>query len=1178
MATQAILDRVLSELSQAFRVLAIRVNSPPQFVTFMRELGWDFPESVAAKFFPELEPPKFKNLLDHITDVEKTALELEKAQTDEERLIALGVLVTQVGLVLNDIRRIADQFVDIALPEPPPLDLVALRNDLPQQLLDYVFVEYLKTYHGAIYGLFRSIGAITEQFEPPAGKRLGYTSRKIDAGNFGDFLRDPKKRATELFEWGSNEFGPQLLDLLESVFVELAIPAGQYTPHPTIAAKLLDKPDPTFAEMGKELRITIAEFSDPDIGYLEVALSVYPIPNKNDLSPGVALIPSLTAGASQTIPLGGDFELQLSADLSAGMAVEIRPGGTTGRTGLFADQASSLEGELKAAVRTRSTPEPVTVFEGPGDSRMTFARLSHVLGVLVDSRGTADTYWELNLDGGALRIAAGEGDGFLQKILPAEPIESTFDLTMGWSSERGVYFRGSGGLEITIPLHITLGPIKLETVYIQIAIDEKGAPSITVSITAGAQIGPVAASVDRIGVKIPVSLPDGGGNAGPFQIEAPKFKPPTGAGLSIAAGGIVGGGFIEYEDESYAGILALCFGKIGLTAIGLITTRMPDGSKGFSMLINIGIIFDPPIQLSMGFTLSGVGGLIGINRCMDIEVLQKGIRNRTLDSILFPDPKTVIANAPKIISDLKAVFPPCDGRCVVGPMVKIGYGSGNFITADIGIFIELPEPIRIVLMGQVEAALPKKEDPIVILHLDVLGVLNIEKEEFTFQAALYDSCIWKYPVVGDSAGLVGGGNDRRFALSLGGFHPKFTPPPPPILFADLKRLSLSIDYGGSLQLACRAYQALTPNSLQFGASVELYASEGGATVTGFLNFDALIYFSPFSFEVTINGGVKIKYKGKSLADIDLSLILTGPTPWVARGKAKIKMLFTAKVGFCFTWGRTEQATLPPIDPWQPLQDALNAPDNWGSVLPDGRSLVESLRDFEEGTPELILVHPAGRFEVRQNVVPLGIGLDKVGNAPITVHDLFDISDLIVGGESLSPEPVEEFFARGQFEELADHQKLSVPSFEKMKGGVTTASEAVKIAGAVEDKSLEFESILIKPDRTSKPQKPSGKSEWEEAKFMAAANVTRRALRRAESRKRFSSLRLQPKVAVSEERYCIANAENLTRANLSPMLRQENRNLTRMAADQVLKAQLKLEPDKAENLIVIPEFEVEEAAV
>ena len=60
---------------------------------------------------------------------------------------------------------------------------------------------------------------------------------------------------------------------------------------------------------------------------------------------------------------------------------------------------------------------------------------------------------------------------------------------------------------------------------------------------------------------------------------------------------------------------------------------------------------------------------------MDTEALRSGLRNKTLDSILFPaDP---ILNANKIISDSERVFPIEEGRFVVGPMAKLGWGAGG---------------------------------------------------------------------------------------------------------------------------------------------------------------------------------------------------------------------------------------------------------------------------------------------------------------------------------------------------------------------------------------------------------------------------------------------------------------------------------------------------------------------
>src|SRR5262249_46083959 len=162
---------------------------------------------------------------------------------------------------------------------------------------------------------------------------------------------------------------------------------------------------------------------------------------------------------------------------------------------------------------------------------------------------------------------------------------------------------------------------------------------------------------------------------------------PAGLGLDIDAGPITGGGFVEFDPPSgrYAGVLALSLYSIEVKAIGLLDTKLPNGAPGVSFLIIISVEFTP-IQLGFGFTLDGVGGLCGINRAFVTEALQAGLRQHSLDHILFP--KDPVANAPAILSDLRAIFPPAEGRYVFGPMIKIGWGGGlNLLTAELGVLL-----------------------------------------------------------------------------------------------------------------------------------------------------------------------------------------------------------------------------------------------------------------------------------------------------------------------------------------------------------------------------------------------------------------------------------------------------------------------------------------------------------
>ena len=79
---------------------------------------------------------------------------------------------------------------------------------------------------------------------------------------------------------------------------------------------------------------------------------------------------------------------------------------------------------------------------------------------------------EAALDGGHVVIDAGEGDGFLQKILPKDPITADVDIAFGWSIKKGFYFLG-GRLLVAIPVHVTIGPIKLDVIELGVGAEDE---------------------------------------------------------------------------------------------------------------------------------------------------------------------------------------------------------------------------------------------------------------------------------------------------------------------------------------------------------------------------------------------------------------------------------------------------------------------------------------------------------------------------------------------------------------------------------------------------------------------------------------------------------------------------------------------------------------------------------
>ena len=198
------------------------------------------------------------------------------------------------------------------------------------------------------------------------------------------------------------------------------------------------------------------------------------------------------------------------------------------------------------------------------------------------------------------------------------------------------------------------------------------------------------------------------GNAGPFDIKL-GFKPPNGVGLSIDGGGFKGGGFLIFDPDKgeYAGALELTFqGIISVRAVGILATRMPDGGEGFSLIIIIvvGVPADPA-ELGFHAARGRRPARPEPHRACSTRCSSACATARSTASCSRRD---VVANAPRIISDLKRVFPPMEGRFLIGPMGKLGWGTPTLVSLELGILLEIPRP-AFAILGVLRVAVPAEE-------------------------------------------------------------------------------------------------------------------------------------------------------------------------------------------------------------------------------------------------------------------------------------------------------------------------------------------------------------------------------------------------------------------------------------------------------------------------------------
>jgi hypothetical protein len=655
----------------------------------------------------------------------------------------------------------------------------------------------------------------------------------------------------------------------------------------------------------------------------------------------------------------------------------------------------------------------------------------------------------LDVEQAVLAIAPGDGDGLLARLLPSGGLRAEGNVGVALSSDRGFELGvGVQGAPLSGEWAIgrSFGAIRLDAITRRLEpIDDErgGGARVVVGVRATAQIGPATAVIDGIGIGFDVfwSLQDPARtpNLGVLHVDDLGFRPPLGVGLAVDAGVAAGGGFLKRDAASgrYEGVLELAFLEIGVAAFGLIETRLPDNRPGYSFVFVLSAQFSPGLQLAFGFRLDGVGGLLAANRTISLDAVRAALWSHQLDGLLFPaDP---IAAAPHILSTLGTCFPAADGRYVLGPIVKINWA--DLVDAVVGLFIELPAPTRVLLIGGISVGVPRGK-PQLELHVDFAGGIDFGKKLAFFEATLRDSRIESYPIVGDLAFRYEWGQTRNFALAIGGFHPHFQPPAG---FPPLKRVGITIGKSDA-QLEARAYFALTSNTLQFGAHVELTAgSQSGFNLHGWLGFDALCSRAPLHFEFDLSAGVELRRRTSVLASVHLEGHVSGPNPWHVAGKASLSLLFfDVSVHFNKTWGDAAPA-LPPIDPLPELLAAFANPIAYSSVLPAAAAAVITTTLSSAPADEAVLLDPAGALQIEQRVVPLNQTITRFHDTPLAGPRTFSIAALSVSGHAIDePASSTEEFALAQFDDLSDAEKLSLPSFVPLPSGVVVGSDAVDV--------------------------------------------------------------------------------------------------------------------------------------
>ncbi len=476
--------------------------------------------------------------------------------------------------------------------------------------------------------------------------------------------------------------------------------------------------------------------------------------HRGKLMTTLAWVPRIQGGPALFVSLGGGYQADVPikspwsflAEASAAGGVSMMFGGPK----KFQFQAPGGSSDARVALALEARPDPLTgtslAFDIGAGTGVQFGLLRAEA-----SWSAAGAQLKASLRNSAFTIAAGGLDGFLGRLLPDEGVRLPFDFAVGLASDRGAFIEGevpfigkvgtrggvparlgtrapttraeppplpplphpqsnAPGLALRIPVGKSLGPITVHDFAFSLLREgNPDAPRFVAAVTTSvsAKIGPVLARVEGLGVQLAVGVP-----ADPEKASLRLFdldfglRTPDGVAVAVDAKGVVSGGGFLFHDrarELYAGALQLSIkDRITLSAFGLLSTRMPDGSKGYSLIVFVTAEGFQPIQLGMGFTLNGIGGMLALNRTFDEAAMREGLKNNTLAKLLFP--KDPIRNAPDIIRSLGAIFPARRGSYLFGPLAKIGWATPTLVTFDLALIFEFGHRHRLIVLGRISGA------------------------------------------------------------------------------------------------------------------------------------------------------------------------------------------------------------------------------------------------------------------------------------------------------------------------------------------------------------------------------------------------------------------------------------------------------------------------------------------
>lgn len=386
-----------------------------------------------------------------------------------------------------------------------------------------------------------------------------------------------------------------------------------------------------------------------------------------------------------------------------------------------------------------------------------------------------------------------------------------------------------------------LGPIQLDRIGMQF---ESG--KLTILADARMMLGPVTIGFMGLGLRSPVD----------------RFSPEgvlDGISVDYSSGPVSVGGGLVRRGNGYEGQLHLTTATLSLEIMG---GYSPDPESFFAF----GMLTDPPLGGPPHFFVEGVAVGMGYNSRLDTPATVDGVAAFPLVQAAMPAQPSPFGGGDlaSVASGLQPVAHVVTGAGWLAAGVK--FNSFKLIDSFALVAIDFGRSTRVTVMGLSRATLPPEtDDPVALFEVALLAVLDPDQGTLKVDGALTARSY----ALSRAAHLTGGfafhtwfkdaegAKAGDFVYTMGGYHPRFAPPPH---YPVPQRLALNWQVSDDLSVKGSEYFAMTPACLMAGVSLEALWSSGDLSAWFDADADFLLYWKPFHYLAHVDTSIGVSFR------------------------------------------------------------------------------------------------------------------------------------------------------------------------------------------------------------------------------------------------------------------------------------------------------------------------------